>query len=56
MKELVIEQLQQRDLAHIFNEHDFKIYVRKSKQNGKGNNKYLEALNILDLFILNSAA
>jgi hypothetical protein len=54
MKKFVIELLEQRQLEHIFNETDFNYYRRKITK-GKGPvNEYLAALNILDLFILNS--
>jgi hypothetical protein len=53
MKALVIEQLAVRELAHIFNESDFNYYKRKA---GKGGHKWLTALTIVDMFILNAPA
>lgn len=53
MKELVKEQLAQRDLLHLFNETDFNYYLRKTKTRGTGGNNYLIALNVFDMFVLN---
>lgn len=54
MKETVIEQLRQRDLLHIFNESDYKYYLNKIRKQGSGGNKFLIALNVLDMFICNA--
>lgn len=53
MKELVQEQLAQRDLAHLFSESSYNKYLRKAKAIGGGGNEVLIALKVLDLFILN---
>ncbi len=53
MKELVQEQLAQRDLAHLFTETSYRKYLRKAKAIGGGGNEMLIAFNVLDLFILN---
>lgn len=55
MKEIVIEQLQQRELGHLFNEADFKLYQKKAKTNGTGGNAYLIALNVFDMFVCNGS-
>jgi len=55
MKKFVIELLQQRQLEHIFNETDFKTYRAKVVNGQKDVNNYSAALNILDMFILNSS-
>jgi hypothetical protein len=56
MKKFVIELLQQRQLEHIFNETDFNTYRAKVVNGQRGVNTYYAALNILDMFILNSPA
>lgn len=54
MKKIVIELLQQRQLEHIFNNSDFNTYRAKVVNGQKDVNNYSAALNILDMFILNS--
>ncbi len=56
MKKFVIELLQQRQLLHVFNESDFKTYRAKVVNGQKDVNNYSAALNIMDMFILNSPA
>ncbi|MBC7614712.1 MAG: hypothetical protein H7202_01455 [Pedobacter sp.] len=56
MKNYVLEFLEQRGLSHIFNERDYKYYRLKLTA-GKGRNEvnvYYTALNIMDMFIINS--
>lgn len=54
MKNYVLEFLAQRGLTHIFNETDFKTYKRKITTGNGEVNEYMAALNIMDMFILNS--
>lgn len=55
MKKFVIELLQQKQLEHLFNEIDYNCYKAKVTKGIKDFNKYHAALNILDMFILNSS-
>jgi hypothetical protein len=54
MKKMVIQQLEQRGLKHIFNETEFNTYKKKATGGRGYNNNYMLALNIMDMFILNS--
>lgn len=54
MKKIVIELLHQRGLEHIYNETDFNTYRAKVTKGYKDVNTYYAALNILDMFILNT--
>ena len=56
MKSIVIEQLEQRGLMHLFNERDFNSYRRKLQTKRMGGNQYYTALHIFDMFIVNSPA
>lgn len=55
MKNIVIEQLSQRGLAHLFNEKDFKTYLTKILRKEPHANRYYAGLLIFDMFILNSS-
>lgn len=56
MKETVLQFLRDRDLQGIFNESDYKYYLNKVRRNGRGGNKLLIAMNVMDMFIFNSRA
>lgn len=53
MKEIVMGQLAQRDLLHLYSDRQFQNYVNKTIRTRKGGNKLLIAYHVLDLFILN---
>lgn len=54
MKKNVLEQLELRGLAHIFNEKDFLTYKRKLCRNNPEGNRYYIALAVYDMFIVNA--
>jgi hypothetical protein len=56
MKSIVIEQLSQRGLNHIFSEKQFQQYSRKILTSNPGANRYYVALKIFDMFILNPSS
>jgi hypothetical protein len=56
MKNIVIEQLTQRGLTHLFNEKDFKTYKNKISRQQPHANAYFAALQIFDMFILNGSS
>jgi hypothetical protein len=56
MKSIVIEQLEQRGLMHLFNERDFNSYKRKLQTKNRSSNQYYTALHIFDMFIVNATA
>jgi hypothetical protein len=56
MKSIVIEQLQQRGLMHLFNEREFKSYSRKVLSSSPNGNRYYAALHVFDMFIVNAPA
>ena len=52
MKEIVIEQLRQRDLMHLYSDARFKQYLSKTRRNRKGGNNYLVANDVDDSLAL----
>lgn len=54
MKSIVIEQLSQRGLNHIFSDRLFNSYSRKILSNNPHANRYYVALGIFDMFVLNA--
>jgi hypothetical protein len=55
MKQQVMSLLAERELTHIFTEASFNSCKRKACKNS-GGNKYLQALHIVDLLIVNYPA
>ncbi len=49
----VRELLQQRGLESLGTDENLKYYINKAKDNSRGGNSYLLALNTLDMIILN---
>lgn len=56
MKNIVIEQLDQRGLTHLFNEKDFTAYKNKISRQQPHANPYFAALQIFDMFIVNGSS
>jgi len=54
MKQIVIDALQQRDLLHLYSDKQYNAYLNKINKEMTGNNPYIKALNIFDMFILNN--
>ena len=54
MKNIVIEQLSQRGLMHLYSETLFKQYQRKALKSSPNGNKYYAALSVFDMFIVNA--
>ena len=51
---IVIEQLEQRGLQHIYSEKKFKDFKNKITRSNPGANSFLVALSIFDMFIINN--
>lgn len=54
MKAIVIEQLNQRGLTHLFSEKQFEGYKRKILNRMPNSNRYYAALLVFDMFVLNA--
>jgi len=54
MKAIVIEQLSQRGLTHLFSEKQFEGYKRKVTKQIPNGNRYYAALLVFDMFVLNA--
>lgn len=54
MKSIVIEQLSQHGLTHIFSEKQFNSYKNKITKGKPHCNRYYLALRVFDMFVLNA--
>ena len=54
MKTIVIEQLAQRGLNHLFSEKQFNSYKNKILKSKPHSNRYYVALLVFDMFVLNA--